>query len=109
MPKLLKPSNDLIFKYVFGNEKNKDILAAFLMSVLQMPEEVEDLTILNPETTSEKLNDKRAILDILVHTRSKHMIHVEIQVEKDASMRERTTFYASKKYGSQLESGEKTH
>ena len=107
MPKILKASNDYIFKRVFGDERNKDILAEFLMSVLDFPkEEYEGLAILNPHTNIEKIKGKTSILDILVHTRSQQQIHVEIQVKEDKAMRERLMYYASKKLASQLDSGE---
>ena len=37
--RLLSPKSDLIFKLVFGDQHNADILAAFLRAVLDMPED----------------------------------------------------------------------
>ena len=106
-PKLLKASNDLIFKRVFGDARNKDILSSFLMSILEIPkEEYEDITILNPETTIEKADDKRSILDLLLHTKNRNIVHIEVQVRNDPSIRGRLLFYVSKKYSSQLSVGE---
>jgi len=86
MPEILKASNDLIFKRVFGDARNKDILAGFLKSVLDFPEdEYEELSILNPHTTIDKFKDKTAILDVLVHTKSKEIVHVEIQMLRGRS------------------------
>lgn len=106
-PTFLKPRNNLIFKRLFGTEKNTDILIGLLTSVLSIPkEELEGITILNPETTIEKENDKRGILDLFLHTKCKDTIHVELQVDEDPSMRSRLLFYVSKKYGDQLISGD---
>jgi predicted transposase/invertase (TIGR01784 family) len=46
---ILSPRSDFIFKLIFGNQANADILAAFLRTVLKLPEnEYETLTIVDP-------------------------------------------------------------
>ena len=42
---ILKPKNDYVFKKIFGDERNKDILIAFLKAVLKI--DIEDVQILN--------------------------------------------------------------
>jgi len=37
--KYLLPKVDLIFKLLFGDERNREILKEFLLSVLRLPEE----------------------------------------------------------------------
>ena len=53
---LMSPKVDFVFKLIFGDEKNKHILAAFLGSVLKLPPgELADLEIINnvhPSTSS---------------------------------------------------------
>ena len=67
LDKLLKRTNDLIFKLIFGNEKNIDILADFLKAALRLPdEEYSHLRIVNPYSTIEKIDDKTVILDVKV-------------------------------------------
>ena len=44
---ILKPKNDYVFKKIFGDERNKDILIAFLKAVLKI--DIEDVQILNSE------------------------------------------------------------
>ena len=47
---LMSPKVDFVFKLIFGDEKNKHILAAFLNSVLKLPPgELADLEIINTE------------------------------------------------------------
>jgi hypothetical protein len=47
--KILSPRSDFVFKLIFGNQANADVLAAFLHSVLDLPEsEYETPTILDP-------------------------------------------------------------
>ena len=38
---ILKPKNDYVFKKIFGDERNKDILIAFLKAVLKI--DIEDV------------------------------------------------------------------
>jgi len=46
---LLSPISDIVFKMLFGNEQNTDILSAFLKAVLLLPdEEFSEVLILNP-------------------------------------------------------------
>lgn len=45
----LSPKSDLIFKMIFGDEKNVDILTAFLKSVLNISiDEYQELKIVDP-------------------------------------------------------------
>ena len=47
--KLLPVKLDLVFKLIFGDQRNTDILASFLKSVLDIPEEeYERVTIVDP-------------------------------------------------------------
>ena len=44
--KILLPKVDVIFKLLFGDNRNKEILIDFLQSVLNLPdEEYEEITI----------------------------------------------------------------
>ena len=93
---LLKPKIDLVFKTIFGNELNKEILESFLKSVLSIPSEDKiNIAILDPSTKSEKENDKTAIIDVRVETNGE-IINVEIQLDKDPSMEDRIVYGISK-------------
>lgn len=59
---IMKPKNDYVFKKIFGDENNKDILKAFLGAVLD--ENIREVFILNSEITKENITDKKSILDI---------------------------------------------
>ncbi|MDR2610786.1 MAG: Rpn family recombination-promoting nuclease/putative transposase, partial [Clostridiales Family XIII bacterium] len=44
---ILTPRNDYLFKRLFGDEKDKDILAAFLKTVLDVPaDDYDEIEIL---------------------------------------------------------------
>ena len=107
MNKILKPTNDLIFKLIFGDDKNTDLLANFLQAVLKLPkEEYSHLKITDPHSKLEHLDDKTVILDIKLHTTSGKIIDIEIQVANTPQIRDRIVVYASKMLTEQIVKGD---
>lgn len=102
---LMKPKNDYVFKKIFGDENNKDILIAFLKSVLKI--EIKDIQILNSELPKENIVDKKSILDIRATIDKGVNIDIEIQVARTIYMPQRSLYYWSKIYCEQLEVSEK--
>ena len=106
--KILSPKSDFIFKLIFGNDNNKDVLASFLQSILDLPDgEYTHLTIVDPHLQRKTVNDKLGILDVKIHTTTGKVIDVEIQVLSNfPQMRERILFYSSKMITEQIQSGD---
>jgi len=103
---LLPVKSDFVFKLIFGDQRNVDILAGFLKSVLDIPaEEYDYLTIVDPYLKKESADDKLGILDVRVHTKNGQIIHAEIQVWPIPEMKERVIFYQSKMITGQISSG----
>ncbi len=101
---LLKPKNDFVFKKIFGDAKNKDLLISLLNSILI--DKVNDVTILNSELLKENVEDKKSVLDVRAVTDAGHHIDIEIQVLRTVSMPERSLYYWSKLYIEQITVGE---
>lgn len=101
---LMSPKNDFAFKMLFGDERNKDILIAFLNSVLN--EELEGIELLNTELKKEHIEDRKGILDVRAVNKKGIQIDIEIQLLKTLFMPERTLYYWSKMYTEQLSSGD---
>lgn len=101
---LLKPKNDFVFKKIFGDVKNKDLLISLLNSILS--DKVKDVTILNSELLKENIEDKKSVLDVRAITDVGHHIDIEIQVLRTVSMPERSLYYWSKLYIEQIAVGE---
>ncbi|MDR3296054.1 MAG: Rpn family recombination-promoting nuclease/putative transposase [Clostridiales Family XIII bacterium] len=100
---ILSPRSDFIFKRIFGDAKNTDILAAFLRSVLDLPEsEYDRLTIIDPHLMRDTADGKLGILDVKLHTKSKKVIDIEIQILETPEMRERIAFYLAKMVTEQI-------
>ena len=63
---ILRPTNDWIFKLLFGDERNKSALADLLKSFMELPDEEYDLIYLDPHLKRERKEDKLGILDVKV-------------------------------------------
>jgi predicted transposase/invertase (TIGR01784 family) len=104
---ILSPKSDFIFKLIFGDKRNTDILQSFLQAVLDIPpEEYERITVVDPHLKREDALDKLSVLDVKIHTASGHVIDVEIQVEDVPNMRERIALYTSKLVAEQIAKGD---
>lgn len=106
IPEILPVKSDFVFKLVFGDERNKDILAAFLNAVTKIPlEDLKNLELVNNELNREYAEDKRGILDVHVKLRDGKQIDIEVQVAPLLIMPERSLFYLAKMYTGQLPKG----
>ena len=63
---LMNPKIDFVFKCIFGNEKQPEILISFLNAVFDLPYEkrIVKVEIENPHLKKEEIEDKYSILDI---------------------------------------------
>jgi predicted transposase/invertase (TIGR01784 family) len=105
--KILPPKSDVVFKMLFGDERNKDILIDFLKSILSLSEdEYEHITIADPHLKRERKKDKLGIVDVKLTSKSGKIIHIEIQVLEQDEIPERVTYYNAKMLAAQLKSGE---
>ena len=104
---LMSPKVDFVFKLIFGDEKNKDLLIALLSAILRVPaEEFEGIEIINSELLREFAEDRKGILDVRAKTKQGKQIDIEIQILPTEFMPERTMFYWSKMYISQVKPGD---
>lgn len=103
---LLSPKMDFIFKKIFGNEKNPEILISFLNSILQEIDPITNIEIRNSNIEKEYLEDKYGRLDIKATTNRGELINIEIQVKNEYNMIKRSLYYWGRMYTGQLSSGE---
>jgi predicted transposase/invertase (TIGR01784 family) len=103
----LPPKSDLVFKLLFGDERNIDLLTALLKSVLDLPkDEFAEVALVDPHLLRDYEGDKLGILDVKVKTRSGKTIDIEIQVAVTPEMKERVVFYISNMVTEQIGSGD---
>ena len=102
--KMYKPTNDHIFKKIFGEIGNENITKSFLMDILGI--EIESLTIDKSELIGDKsTEDKTGILDVRVSTDKGEKIDIEIQVVKQDDIIERMLWYWARLFSSELKAG----
>ncbi|WP_329604002.1 Rpn family recombination-promoting nuclease/putative transposase [Clostridium hydrogenum] len=104
---IMSPKIDFAFKLLFGDSKNIELLKALLCAILNVEESAfNDLRIINNELPRQFAEDKKGILDVRAKTKDDKELDIEIQIISTDYMAERTTFYWSKMYTSQIKSGD---
>ena len=96
----LKPTNDFIFKKLFGETGDENILISFLNAVLKKTHKPISEIIINDDTelTAELLDDKMGRIDVRARTIEGEEIDIEVQITDQKNMDKRTLFYWSKLY-----------
>ena len=93
------PTNDYIFKKLFGEEKDKIILISFLNALFKeydfLPY-IEDVTIKNSETTKSYDVEKQSRLDIKAKIDNETYIDIEMQNRTYFDLIDRGIYYCSK-------------
>ena len=105
----LRPLNDFIFKKLFGEAENIDNLKSFLNAVLNKDktQELVELEIINEkELTTDNIQDKKGIIDVLAKTADGTNINIEVQLTNQDNMDIRTLFYWSRIYNRGIVKGE---
>ncbi len=104
---LMSPKIDFVFKLIFGDPKNKDILIPFLRDVAGIAEEdFEEIEYMNSELLKDFQEERKGILDVRVKNRYGEQINIEIQVVHTKFMTERSLFYLSKMFTSNIKVGD---
>ena len=105
----IKPLNDFIFKKVFGEKGNEDILISFINAVLKRTKKepiVEIEIIENKQLTKELILDKTGIIDVRAITSKGENIDIEVQLTDQGNMDKRTLFYWGKMYLENIKQGQ---
>ena len=101
----LKPTNDFVFKKLFGEEKNVDILKDLIQAIL--PEMKIARIVVNKDVSLERkmITDKLGILDVVATLNNNTKINIEMQIENLHNTIERSVFYQSGLYQKSLTKG----
>lgn len=97
-------SNDYVFKRVFAKEGNEGLLKDLLESILDI--DINRVIIQNPELIRETKEGKTGVLDIKAEINDNTVIDIEIQVENEYNISERSTVYMGKLISNQLNKGD---
>ncbi|MFQ3579085.1 MAG: Rpn family recombination-promoting nuclease/putative transposase [Bacteroidales bacterium] len=100
----VNPKIDLVFKKLFGTEKNINLLKSLVNSILPQNEQVTTLELKNPYNPSDYISGKISYLDIKATDENGKWYDIEIQVAPYDFFGMRLLFYWAKMYSSQLKS-----
>ena len=94
------PTNDLVFKFVFGRDERKNVTLAFIndMTGREGRDAFVDLDFRTSELVPDKLDDKLGRLDIFGILDNNTRIDVEMQVINHRNMEKRSLFYWAHMY-----------
>ncbi len=103
----LDPTNDILFKFIFGKEERKQITIAFLNDLLKkhLGREIKDLSFDKTENNPNSKDDKLSRLDISCVLDGGEKVDVEMQVCDEHNIKRRTLYYWSTLFMSSCHSG----
>ncbi len=100
------PSNDYLFKRLFGYKGNEKITQGLLEAILEKKCEVVEVK--SDEVTEKDLaSDKVGVLDVFVTEKDGTQTNIEMQMVPFEAIIKRILFYWSKKYLENIQSGYK--
>lgn len=105
LDKIITPKKDLVFKRIFGQKGNEEILKSFLEAILEIKIKSVNLD-LNTEIVPEFYGKKASRVDVRAKLEDGTEVNVEIQVNKNEYSEKRCLYYWSKLYSSKLIKGE---
>lgn len=90
-----KPTNDYMFKRIFGSKKNTSLLKDLLQAIL--PDLKIDTVQVHQQFSLEKelMSDKLGLLDIVATLEDKTLVNIEMQVTDYKNTVDRSLFYES--------------
>ena len=105
--KFLPVKSDVIFRLFYADERNEEFLIGLLKSMLKLPaDDYNEIEIADPHLLREFEGDKLAIIDVKLYTKTRKVIHIEIQLKVTPELRKRIVLYDSKLITEQIGSGE---
>ena len=93
---LLDPKNDYVFKKIFGEKGNEDILMSLINAILRGNPVIKELELLNTEYPKEGVITKGCQFDILAKTDNNITINIEMQYRRNSNIRDRIIYYSDR-------------
>ncbi|MDQ7022397.1 MAG: Rpn family recombination-promoting nuclease/putative transposase [Candidatus Gracilibacteria bacterium] len=108
MKKFFSPTNDIVFKKVFGDDKKTHILISFLNAVLKYEgdDKIKEVKLTNTYVIPKVLKYKETALDIKATNEKGEEFIVEMQNANHENFLKRSLFYSSNSYSNQIKKGE---
>ena len=93
---LLDPKNDYVFKRIFGEKGDEDILMSLINAILKGNPTIKELELLNTEYPKEGVITKGCQFDILAKTDNNVTINIEMQYRRNSNIRDRIIYYSDR-------------
>ena len=106
--KPLNRMNDVFAKFIFANEKRKDLTLDLINSVFEFEgtKGIVDFDFRDRELDPESEEGKTVVLDVTGRSSDNTLVNVEIQLHKVDGMEKRMLYYWSRLYSKRLETSE---
>ena len=104
MEKLLRPTNDYVFKRIFGDESNKKVLISLLNAILQL--KIKDVALLPQEIPRQGPDLKSAVLDIVAKLEDETLVDIEMQAAFHKENIDRILYYWAELFTFQAAKGQ---
>ena len=91
---LLDPKIDYVFKRIFGEKGDEDILMSLINAILKGNPTIKELELLNTEYPKEGADRKGCRFDILAKTDNDVTINIEMQYRNDKYISDRIIYYS---------------
>ena len=103
---ILPVKSDVVFRLFYADERNEEFLVGLLKSMLSLPEDdYHKIEIADPHLLREFDGDKLAIIDVKLYTKTRKIVHIEIQLKVTPKLRNRVILYDAKLIAEQIGSG----
>ena len=88
----LKVTNDFVFKKLFGKQENEELLKDLLEAIIE--EQIEKIEVQKEASLEKTLElNKMGILDIKATLNNNTIVNIEMQVQDQKDIIERSLFY----------------
>ncbi|PID78358.1 MAG: hypothetical protein CSB21_00565, partial [Deltaproteobacteria bacterium] len=109
--KYIHPTSDIFIKYLFGMEEDSSLLKDFINATQKncdLPL-IKSVEVKNPFNLKTIHFDKESVLDIKAVSETGEIFNIEVQTSGNEIFKNRSLYYWSRLYSSQLEQGRKYH
>ena len=106
-PEYMRPTNDILFKKIFGADGNEQITKDLVSSILG--KNIKKLEFKNPDLLRENLDDKNEVLDVRALLDNDTLCDIEVQVINYHDIDKRVLDYWAKMYRTSIHKGDKDY
>ena len=107
IPKYMFPTNDVLFKKIFGADGNENITKDLVSCILQ--KKIKKLEFKNPDLLREDAKDKNEVLDVRAELENETLCDIEVQVINYHDIDKLILDYWAKMYRTSIHKGDKNY